>query len=921
LELKQLLSANSGAPQTPTITWSDYRATRVTFIFTGSETADSYDVWVDNRVTKETQVLRLTEHPDWSLTVSLGRRGRGDDDAVLPEGYYRIWVRATNNSGHSAWSTSEDFTLGDPPPLNPPASPAVTGPTGNNVSVRPTISWTAVEHADTYELWVDDLTSETEKVIWQDDINATSFDVTSALAAGTYRVWVRAANQAGHSKWSTGSDFTVPRAAEVPDQPSITDIQTQSSSVTVNWSESNTADSYDVWIDNRVTGEKQVVRLTEHLESSLQIYVGRRGRGDSGAVLPEGYYRIWVRGTNTAGHSAWSAAEDFTLGDPPPLNPPASPTFTGPMGNNVSVRPTISWTAVEHADTYELWVDDLTSETTKVIWQDDLNATSFDVTSALAAGTYRVWVRAANEAGNSAWSQAADFTVPLADRTPNAPTITDIQTQSSSVTVTWSESNAADSYDIWIDNRVSRELFVLRITEHLETSLTVHLGRRGRGDSGAVLPEGYYRIWVRATNTAGHSTWSAAKDFTLGDPPPLSPPASPTVTGPTGNDVSVRPTISWTAVEDADTYELWVDDLTSETTKVIWQDDLNATSYDVTSSLAAGTYRVWVRATNEAGHSKWSTGSDFTVPLADRVPSAPSITDIQKQASSVTIDWTAPTSADSYDVWVNNRVTGEQQVVRLTEHLETSLQVYVGRRGRGDNGALLPEGYYRIWVRATNTAGHSTWSSSADFTHGDPPPRNPPASPTVTGPTGNNVSVRPTLTWTAVEHADTYELWVDDLTSETTKVIWQDNLNATSYDVTSALAAGTYRVWVRAANEAGNSAWSQAADFTVPLADRVPNAPSITDIQKQSSSVTILWSGSDTADSYDIWIDNRDTGEQQVVRLTEHLETSLHVYVGRRGRGDSGAVLPEGSYRIWVRATNTAGHSAWSAFADFDLLT
>ncbi|MCA9086786.1 MAG: hypothetical protein KDA81_22165, partial [Planctomycetaceae bacterium] len=71
--------------------------------------------------------------------------------------------------------------------------------------------------------------------------------------------------------------------------------------------------------------------------------------------------------------------------------------------------------------------------------------------------------------------------------------------------------------------------------------------------------------------------------------------------------------ISWGAVDGATRYELWVNHV-GVTNKVIYQPSLTTTSYTPTSNLAAGNFRIWVRAINGDGiRSAWSSALNVEI--------------------------------------------------------------------------------------------------------------------------------------------------------------------------------------------------------------------------------------------------------------------------------------------------------------------
>lgn len=67
--------------------------------------------------------------------------------------------------------------------------------------------------------------------------------------------------------------------------------------------------------------------------------------------------------------------------------------------------------------------------------------------------------------------------------------------------------------------------------------------------------------------------------------------------------------------------------------------------------------------------------------------------------------------------------------------------------------------------------------------------------------------------------AVTYEIQVDDRTTSTANVIREAGLTGTSFTPTTALADGTYRVWIRAISSTTTGPWSVQFDFVVAASD------------------------------------------------------------------------------------------------------
>jgi hypothetical protein len=115
----------------------------------------------------------------------------------------------------------------------------------------------------------------------------------------------------------------------------------------------------------------------------------------------------------------------------------------------------------------------------------------------------------------------------------------------------------------------------------------------------------------------------------------------------------------------------------------------------------------WVRGNSAAGAGgTWSSGSTFrAVSLSAPALLAPagSIGSLQPMLS-----WTAVTGADHYDLWVNDLITGQSQVIRNPNVATASFTP----------GSPLTYGHtYCFWVRTVDALGNaSDWSLSLDFT-------------------------------------------------------------------------------------------------------------------------------------------------------------------------------------------------------------
>jgi len=346
----------------------------------------------------------------------------------------------------------------------------------------------------------------------------------------------------------------------------------------ITWSATRSTISYDVWITNLSTGQNPVLQVnvpTNAFTPATEPGIGR--------------YRVWVRSRLEGGQlSAWSAPRDFQINTAPTIADLPSPVYSG--------LPRITWSSLPGAVKYDLWVNNNTTGQNQVVRMTSLTSNSYQVTGNLGLGVYVAWVRGidvSNTVGQ--WSSPSRFTsASLVTLTsPNLPTF------SNTPGFQWLSVGGASSYQVFVQNR--------------KTGLTV-INQVGIADTswtpGTSLPDGDYRWWGRASSASGIvGGWSAPMDFSVG--------GRPIVLSPTGTTGNRTPTFSWTTVQGAARYELWVAGLDGSGV-VINLTSLTTNSHTPVSSLAPRTYRVWVRAFSTTNVvSEWSAPVDVTITKLD----------------------------------------------------------------------------------------------------------------------------------------------------------------------------------------------------------------------------------------------------------------------------------------------------------------
>jgi len=348
-------------------------------------------------------------------------------------------------------------------------------------------------------------------------------------------------------------------------------------------------------------------------------------------------------------------------------------------------------------------------------------------------------------------------------------------TDSQTPTLTWTASSGAALYDLWVKNLSTGQNPVIQSTP----AGTIFI-------SNTPMGIGQYRVWVRARTAAGvTSAWSAPKDFQI---------TSPVVINNLAPSFTSAPSIAWPALPGAAKYDLWLNNASTGQQQVVRNSNITATSYQLPGNLPLGKYTVWVRGL-DAGNNQanWSTFKQFDIAPGTAIvsPASPSFN------NQPTFQWQAVAGATRYELFVRNLVTN---AITLNPANLTGTSF--------TPSSAMPVSDYRWWVRASNNAGVvGTWSQPLDFNVG--------GKPTVLTPTGTTSDRTPTFSWTPVQGATRYELWVQKRDGSGV-VINLTNITTNSYMPSSNMAPYDYRVWVRAVTSSNVfSYWSALADFTV----------------------------------------------------------------------------------------------------------
>jgi len=204
-----------------------------------------------------------------------------------------------------------------------------------------------------------------------------------------------------------------------------------------------------------------------------------------------------------------------------------------------------------------------------------------------------------------------------------------------------------------------------------------------------------------------------------------------TVLSPTGTVNDATPTITWEAVDNAVSYDLWVTDAEQREVQFI-KNGITSTNYTHPTPLNLGRTRAWVRPNFTGGVTgTWSTVAEFIVqvkptvtgPINSQLTSTPN----KLNETKPTITWDTPPGASRFEIFLSNQTELKSEIIRVANN--TPILDADGNTQPDGNGDVLrqevrshtltndlPMGNYRVFVRSLDDGGRtSEWSSAFDF--------------------------------------------------------------------------------------------------------------------------------------------------------------------------------------------------------------
>jgi hypothetical protein len=274
-----------------------------------------------------------------------------------------------------------------------------------------------------------------------------------------------------------------------------------------------------------------------------------------------------------------------------------------------------------------------------------------------------------------------------------------------------------------------------------------------------------------------------------------------------GAAVGASAALAWRSSPGARSYTLEyarTPDLLGTGAALVREEGLVDTTFTIAGLPPNATFywRVWAEA--EGNGSAWSPVRSFTTFAAPpaAAPALVAPADQSMQAPAVSLDWTDVPDTERYRVQV--ALADDFADLVVDTDVTAPISRYV-------TPLLERVRRYHWRVRAANGAGDGPWSAVRRF---DVRPLLPTATPLLLAPDdgATGVGLQPTLTWTSVEWATTYDVQLAHNATFSPLVV-----EATSPDTLftpAALQVNRLHYWrTRGVNSEGVGPWSAARTF------------------------------------------------------------------------------------------------------------
>jgi fibronectin type 3 domain-containing protein len=531
---------------------------------------------------------------------------------------------------------------------------------------------------------------------------------------------------------------------------------------------------------------------------------------------------------------------------------------------------------VSNADNYEVYYQTGSLSITRLT---TVTGTSYNHTGLTPNTAYNYYVTAKNSSGTSDYSSRATVTTPLNDAggtKPAAPTgVTASAVSSSSIRVTWNPVPGAASYDVHY--AVGSSSAAMNFAANTTSTPYTHTGLQSNTT---------YYYFIKAKNSAGDSAFSSAASAKTPAVIEVSKPGAPTgVTAVLDSTSSIR--VSWNPVSGATGYEVYFE-IGSSATKN-FAGSVTDSPFTHTGLQPNTTYYYYIKATNSAGESAYSSAASAKTPAVVEVskPGAPTgVTAVLESTSSIRVSWNPVSGATGYEVYFE---IGSSTTKNFAGSVAASPFTHTG---------LQPDTTYYYYIKAINSAGESNFSSFASLKIPAETGSSQLTAPTgVTAATISSSSIR--VTWNPVSGATSYDIYYE-IGSSTTKNFAR-SVTSPPYTHTGLQPSTIYSYYIIAKNSIGQSGFSSSASSTTGE-PTVPAAPTGVTATGLRTTVTVTWNAVPGATSYKVYY-----GDANSTNLNHSTTVTTNTY------RDTDSKNPRSKYYYQVAAINSYGEGSRSS--------
>ena len=403
--------------------------------------------------------------------------------------------------------------------------------------------------------------------------------------------------------------------------------------------------------------------------------------------------------------------------------------------------------------------------------------------------------------------------VAQAQSVPMAPTLTAQASGASTINLSWDAVTDAARYELWAWDNVNE-------WQRLDGGETTPLTATTFAHTGLTAGTTYY-YQVRAINSAGAAgAWSDRVNEVAG----TTAPGRPVLTATAGY---LQITVSWPAVTNAATYELWAWD-SSWTRLNITPSE---TSYTHTGLTAGRTYYYQARATSSGNvMGAWSAQVSAVV-LSEPNISAPTSFMAARGDQMVTLSWGAPASISGLTL------AGYEYRYAASGETLPATWMNAGNVMSATVSGLTNGTTYNFELRAV-----STTDAKGDVATASATPSTMPDAPSLTATPGYRMVM---LSWDAPDNnGATITQYHIEMLNPQNQWVAESSVpgTATSYTDRGLMDSAVYTYRLIAENVAGrSSASNSAAATTLAQPAQVPGPPTGLQATSGAGMVTLTW--------------------------------------------------------------------------------